>query len=68
MKLTTNQLNLVRLYQRSNKDADGWTTVSKTVWPLMADLPTDLFDKEGTEESGGRIRLNENGAVVVPYL
>lgn len=68
MKLTPTQLDLVRLYNRSPKDAEGWAKVSGVVWPLMRDLPLDLFEIEGTAIQGGRIRPNETGLLVLQYL
>ncbi len=65
--LTTTQSQMVQLYNRSPKDAEGWAKVSGIVWPLMADLPRDLFDIEG-DASGGRIRANATGQTVIPYL
>ncbi len=64
MKLTAVQNSMVQLYNRSPKDVEGWAKVSEFVWPLMADLPRDLFDIEG-DTNGGRIRAN---ATVIPYL
>lgn len=67
MKLKSNQLEMVRLYNRSVKDVEGWTNVSAVIWPLISDLPKELFDIEG-DANGGRVRANELGSMVIPYL
>lgn len=61
-------MQMIALYNRSPKDADGWAKVSSTVWPLMADVPVDLFQIEGNPTDGGRMRANETGKEVIPYL
>ena len=47
-------------------DADGWATASSVVWPLVADLPSDLVELEPVGDAG-RARLTDIGAAVLSY-
>lgn len=67
-KLTQTQMDAVALYMRTPVDAEGWARVSVAVCPLLTYLPPELFEIEGDENRGGRIRLTEKGETVVPYL
>ena len=67
-KLTQEQMGMVALYMRSPVAAEGWAKVSVAVWPLLKYLPPELFEIEGDESRGGRVRLTEKGKTVVPYL
>jgi hypothetical protein len=58
---------MVQLFNRSQKDAEGWAKVSGMVWPLVADLPAELFEIEGNATEG-RIRASAIGRTVIPYL
>lgn len=59
-------LNLLRL---ANKEAgvDGWAKVSEIVWPLIADIPDDLLEKEKATD-GGRVRLTDRGKAIAMYV
>lgn len=57
--------HLLQLVQR-DKDAEGWTPVSATVWPLMLRLPPELVTIEPLIE-GGRARLTDAGETVLTW-
>lgn len=66
-KLTSGQTHMLRLAMKGAKE-DGWAPVSKVVWPLLADIPTDLLEREQAEDGGGRARLTDTGAAVLLYV
>ena len=59
---------LLELVKRSPQDADGWRKVSKPIWPLVANMPTDLVALEPSADGGGRLRLTDRGQAVSDYL
>lgn len=63
--LDAGQRHLMRLAAR-DADAEGWTKVSKVVWPMVAKLPADLVDLRPSDD-GGHVRLTEHGHVVLQY-
>lgn len=73
MKLTDQQKNLLALYKRSTKDADGWANASQITWPLIKELASpspDLFELEmpvGAQHHG-RVRLTDTGAILLEYV
>lgn len=48
------------------EDAEGWAKVSERVWPAVANLPSELIEKEKLE-TGGRVRLTEAGRTVLAW-
>lgn len=60
--------DLLHLVKRSPADSDGWRNVSAAVWPLVAGLPSDLFNLEQSNGGGGRLRPTERGQAVLDYL
>jgi hypothetical protein len=63
-KLNAGQKHVLSLINRDRK-ADGWTTVSKTLFAtLSATTPVELATFEATE-AGGRVKLTEAGQEVV---
>ena len=60
--------SLLQLVKRSQTDASGWRKVSATVWPLVANLPSDLATLEQSPDGGGRMRLTDRGQAVADYL
>lgn len=64
MKLTDGQKHILRLIQR-DKEEDGWASVSEQLCKSISTaLPAELATFEKTE-SGGRIRLTEQGHAIV---
>lgn len=59
--------NMLALIRRSKRREDGWYKVSRIVWPLLADVTTDLFDRQATDD-GGLVRLTARGEAVADYL
>ncbi len=66
--LPDNVRNMFHLLARSKKDADGWATVSTFVWPLTLGLPAELFEVQGDDLNGGKLRLTEKGKTINEYL
>lgn len=68
MSLTSKQIDILRLIQRSKPEEGGWYRVSKVVWPLVTGaMPTDLIESKATE-TGGMIRFTHRGQAVSDYL
>jgi hypothetical protein len=62
-KLSDQQKNMLRLYERSRKDAEGWANVSDTVWPLVEQYAIpEMFEIQGR-----RIRATEAGKAVLMF-
>ena len=56
MKLDHGTIHLMRLVEQGKKD-DGWAPVSKVVYPLLADVPAELVDREQFDTGAGRAKL-----------
>lgn len=68
MSLTSKQIAILRLIQRSKPDEDGKYRVSKMVWPLVnGAMPADLIETTPTDD-GGFIRFTARGQAVADYL
>lgn len=65
--LSTNQRAALALINRSPSDSNGWRRVSSVVWPIVANLPDTLVERERNEEGGGRIRFTNIGVEVYRY-
>lgn len=64
-KLDGGQKHLLRLVAQGS-DADGWTPVSKPVFPLMEKVPKALVELERVGDEGrGRVRLTTEGKGVI---
>ena len=62
-KLSDYQKNMLRLYGRSKKDAEGWAAVSDTIWPLVEQYAIpEMFEIQGR-----RIRVTEAGKAVLEW-
>lgn len=59
---------LLQLVKRSPADVEGWRKVSVPVWPLVANLPSDLVTLEPSPDGGGRMRPTDRGQAVIDYL
>lgn len=65
MKLDPKDRHLLSLI-RKDKKPNGWTSVSKMVWPLMLKLPRELVELEEVGE-GGIAKLTETGETVLDW-
>jgi hypothetical protein len=64
MTLSDKAKSLIRLYQRSPQDADGWAVCSEDVMLFIRkSVPDELVEIDGV-----RIRLNERGKIVAEYM
>jgi len=64
--LTTSQKHLLKLAHQG-RDTDGWSPVSSTVMPLLADLPSELVTVEKSEDGSGRAKLTDDGRAVIMW-
>jgi hypothetical protein len=67
MKLSDNQLHLLRLCAKGMKENDGWAKVSAMVWPLIEKLPGDLIEIMPGLDGSGLARLTDRGDAVITY-
>lgn len=51
---------------RKDKKPDGWTSVSRMVWPFMLKLPRELVELEEVGE-GGIAKLTPTGEIVLDW-
>lgn len=65
-KLNMNDKYLLRLIHKDKKP-DGWTSVSKPVWPFILELPRELTEVIEVGEAG-IVRLTEKGETVLDWL
>jgi len=65
-ELSRDEINFLRLVQRSEDIGDGWRQVSDILWQLVErfDRP-ELIDKDADKK---RVRLSERGLIVAGYL
>jgi hypothetical protein len=69
MSLSKQQIDVLRLIQRSKPDDDGWYRVRKVIWPLVyTTLSDDLIEADALDEGGGRVRFTQRGQAVADYL
>lgn len=52
------------LIARSPDRGEGWRNVSEPIWPLVKDMPSDLFDLDVEQR---RIRMTDQGRAVLTY-
>lgn len=65
MKLDSGTIHILRLTAK-DADKDGWSKVSKLLWPICSKLPDDLVEKRPSAD-GGHIRLTSDGEAIVRY-
>ena len=64
-KLDIQHKHILKLINRDKK-ADGWTPVSKQLFPVLSkNMPKELVEFEKSEDGGMRARLTEEGCNVV---
>jgi hypothetical protein len=56
--------DVLELIQRSPDRGNGWRSVSKTCWPLVEDMPSELVELDSAEH---RIRMTERGQAVLQF-
>lgn len=67
MKLEHQHKHIMKLIARDRKK-DGWTRVSKALYPhLSKNMPKELVAVEATED-GGRAKLTEEGQKIVDAM
>ena len=67
-KLSSGQKHLLKLVM-DDADAEGWTPVSKPVFPLIEKLPSELVNLESVGNEGkGRAKLTEEGVAVMAAM
>ena len=64
--LDAGQRHVLRLAIR-DADSEGWASVSKTVWPYVTEIPSDLVELRATEDGGGLVRVTKAGVAVLTY-
>jgi len=68
-KLSDDDINFIRLVQRSPDRGDGWRSVSALLWRMVEGFARqELIERERNEDGTGRVRLNERGNIVAEYL
>jgi hypothetical protein len=65
-KLSHGELHLMRLLARDT-NAEGWTTVSRQVWPLVVSIPDELRELKPIKDAGFA-RLTVAGYTVLQWL
>jgi hypothetical protein len=65
-KLVVGTIHLLRLTAKG-ADPEGWSKVSKLLWPTCSKLPDDLVEKRQSDD-GGHIRLTSDGEAIVRYI
>lgn len=69
--LSVLEQNMIGLYKRSRKDAEGWADVSNRVWPLVEQISgSALFEiqKLDAEPICARMRATDKCLVLMEYL
>lgn len=65
-KLDAGTKHLLRLIDR-DKDSEGWTKISKVVWPFIVKLPSDLVIVRPSED-GGHAQLTKQCSDMLHYI
>jgi hypothetical protein len=65
-RLNAKQKHFLRLLVEGT-DSEGWTPVSKPVFPLIEKLPSELVTLESTGD-GGRARLTAEGENLIAAM
>lgn len=66
MALNDGDKHLLKLIANAPQ-IEGWSKVSKTVWPVIAKLPNELVEKRPSND-GGHVRLTDTGHTILMYL
>lgn len=65
-QLSVGDKHLLKLILR-DKDSEGWTKVSSTVWPYVSRLPSQLVELRKHDDGGGQVKLTHDGEVVCEW-
>lgn len=65
-QLDAGNKHLLRLI-RKGQDADGWSSVSKILWPVVSKLPPQLVELRPHGKSGS-VRLTQAGNTILDWL
>lgn len=66
-KLDSGEKHFMRLIDRDKKD-DGWTPVSRALYPLVAAMPRELIELEKLDNGTGRVRLTPEGQSILDAM
>lgn len=55
-KLTSGEIHFLRLIAKGQQCPAGWAPVSKVLYPLVKEMPTELVEHCSVEQTGGRNR------------
>lgn len=67
-KLDSSEKHFMRMIAKHAKP-DGWTVVSKKLYPLVDKMPKALVELEPSGDEGkGRVRLTTEGAAVLSAM
>lgn len=58
--------DLLNLINRSPADSDGWTTVSKLLWPIVQGMPEQLVEYKPVSD-GGYVRLTPTAKTILEW-
>lgn len=65
-KLTNGQLHFLRLIAKGQNNPEGWSPVSKPVYPLVRAIPPELVELQAVGDEGrGRARLMPVGEILL---
>lgn len=68
-KLDGGQLHFLRLIASGESCAEnGWASVSRAIYPLVEEMPTELVELIQTEDGGGRVRLTAHGRAIIDAM
>ncbi len=65
MKLTTFQIDTIRLIKRSKTDENGWAQCTDKIYPYIKQMPVDLVECDDAKK---KVRLTEEGKIVAKWL
>ena len=65
-KLDAGQSHMLRLIVKG-QDSHGWAKVSRTLWPHVSTLPSELVECRPADV-GGHVRLTDAGKAVVEWM
>lgn len=68
-KLTSGEIHFLRLIAKGQQCPAGWAPVSKVLYPLVKEMPTELVEHCSVEQTGGGIvRLKPEGENILRAL
>lgn len=67
-KLDGGEKHFLRLISEGQARHGGWAKVSKPLYPLVAEMPSELVEREPLPEGGGRARLTPRGEALLEAM